>query len=508
MSAQTEPEKYSIDEMMERLKQRPGDESIENGELVTRSDGSQAIRVRKRKRRSHQPHKEERKHTRRARMIQVSGALILLLLALFAAGAGIVYANSAPFRQGLIRKITATSGAKVDLQQFRMNPTSANANLLTLTWPEGNVLRDLTVRGIRAEIFPVSFLGKSMAGEEIKGLEGTVTLRFPDASKPAFEAADPAVSGPIRFKRYAIPKLHVKIGDPAASLLWMHNSEASFEPVSSSSRPQLLLNRGEIGLPGWPKLRMDRSHIEFRGTEVDIIGMRLHHETDNRGQFELSGTLSPYASDRPSNLSVKLDSFLIGGIAGPELGRLFSGRIDTVSSAKSNFLSFTPGPVPAATLAVDFRGTLTSNLEFSGFPFLVGVSQLLEDEWFERPLFETDITGSLRRAEGNIALGDLNFESKGRLAIRGALTQSKDRRLSGNLEIGLAEAMIKSSRNRRLDAMFGPLKDDFRWITLNISGSASSPLDNFKDLYEAAAEAVNNPPTGKVPSFEELTQPE
>ena len=48
----SEPEKYSIDEMIDRLKNPPDEEPIEKGELVTRADGSQAIRVRKRKRRS------------------------------------------------------------------------------------------------------------------------------------------------------------------------------------------------------------------------------------------------------------------------------------------------------------------------------------------------------------------------------------------------------------------------------------------------------------------------
>ena len=47
--APSDPEKYSIDEMMERLKGQPADDPATAGELVTRADGSQALRVRKRK---------------------------------------------------------------------------------------------------------------------------------------------------------------------------------------------------------------------------------------------------------------------------------------------------------------------------------------------------------------------------------------------------------------------------------------------------------------------------
>ncbi len=44
MAAPSDPEKYSLDDMMDRLKNRPDEEPIENGELITRTDGSQAIR--------------------------------------------------------------------------------------------------------------------------------------------------------------------------------------------------------------------------------------------------------------------------------------------------------------------------------------------------------------------------------------------------------------------------------------------------------------------------------
>jgi hypothetical protein len=95
------PEKYSIDEMMDRLKQSSA-ENPDNGELVTRADGTQAVRVRKRKRRSKQPHKQDAQRTRRARVIQIAAAFVLVILAALTAGIGIIYANSSPFRNSLV----------------------------------------------------------------------------------------------------------------------------------------------------------------------------------------------------------------------------------------------------------------------------------------------------------------------------------------------------------------------------------------------------------------------
>ncbi len=135
----SEPEKYSIDEMMDRLKNAPSG-NPEDGELVTRSDGTQAIRVRKRKRRSSQPLKKEQQVTRRVRIVQVTAALILAFLVALVIGGAIIYANSSPFREGLVHKIEQASGASAEIGQFRMNPKTANAGNLTLKWPPGNIL--------------------------------------------------------------------------------------------------------------------------------------------------------------------------------------------------------------------------------------------------------------------------------------------------------------------------------------------------------------------------------
>jgi hypothetical protein len=509
MSAPSEPEKYSIDEMMERLKSRPAEDPNHGGELVTRADGSQAIRVRKRKRRSHQPHKEELKGNRRARMIQVSGALILLLLAVFAAGAAIVFANSAPFREGLVKKIAASSGAAVDLRQFRMNPTSANAGGMILTWPEGNILQDLTLRTIRAEMLPASFLGKSMVGEEVFASEGTLNLRLPQAGKPLRETPPLATETlPIRFKRYAVSKFHVVLGDSAAPLIRMMNSEGSFYPENPAGRPQLLLSRGDITIGGWPKLRMDRAHIEFRGSDVDVIGMRLRHDTDSRGSFELRGTILPYSPDKVSSLAVKLESYQLAGIAGPEFGRLFSGEIDSDSSATSNQLTFSPGPVPDSSLTVKFTNSISSTFEIKGFPFLSGLALILDNKWFSQPVFDSDVSGVLRRAKGIVALGDLRIEHKDYMALKGSVAMAADGRLSGTLEVGVTEAMIESAKVSRLDAMFTPATGGFRWMTLKIGGTAAAPTDNFKELFDSDATPEAAAPNRKIPSFEELTQPE
>jgi hypothetical protein len=505
----SEPEKYSIDEIMDRLKSAPS-AAPEDGELVTRTDGSQAFRVRKRKRRSSQPIKESQQRTRRARIVQVSAALILIFLSALTIGGAIVYANSRPFREGLIRKIEQASGASVELQEFRMNPKTANAGQLSLKWPDGNVLQNLSLRRLSAEISPSSFWGKFMTGEEITVQEGSLALQIPKPGQVL--RSTPELEGPlsIRFNRYRTPTFELTLGDLKSPLLKLSKSEASLNPETVNGRPQMNLYRGDLAIAGWPKLRLDRALIEFHGKETDIISLRVLHESDARGVFELSGTISPYQAERASTLDVVLDFFELSGITGPALGHLFSGRIDSLPLAKSNVLSFLPSEDSSPTLDIAFHQSPTSKIEIQGFPFLSALAQTLDDPWFQHPSFEADAVGTLHRENGRVTLQNLNFESKGRMALRGEISMAANQTLSGNLQLGVTEAMISSATTPRLKTMFGPPKEGFRWLTLKIGGPVTSPTDNFRELFTSAVAA---PPDSPAPaavegsSFDELTHP-
>ena len=509
----SKPEKYSIDEMMDRLKSSSSEDPDE-GELVTRTDGSQAVRVRKRKRRSSQPHKDELRRTRKARIMQVAAALVLVLAAALTVGTAIVYANSRPFRENLIERISYSSGATVRLEQFRINPTTANAGRLTLEWPEGNAIKSLSMRGLVAEISPATFVGKIMGGEEVVGVEGTLALQSPLPGQAL--RVTPAVAGTaaVRFKRYRIPQFHLTAGNPAVPLIRLFKSEGSFDPENINGRPQLSLYRGDVSVTGWPKFQMDRALIEFRGNETDIIGLRLFKDQDERGTLDISGTIYPYQPDRLSNLELKLNAFELDGLIGPAMGRLVSGRIDSLSTTAPSSISFRAGDSPAPTVHIAFRAAPTSRIEMQGFPFLHSLSRMLDDIWFERPVFEGDADGVLHHENGIVSLRELDLQNKGRMALRGSISVDSSGKLSGDLELGVADSMIVALRDRRLDSIFLRSSEGFLWTPIKLSGSASAPTDNFKELLAAAAavsprdlEPAAGPTEETGSTFEQLTRP-
>lgn len=505
----SEPEKYSIDEMMERLKNVPTG-NPEDGELVVRADGTQAIRVRKRKRRSSQAPKSDRKAAPRASVTKIALGLGLFFIVALAIGIALVYANSTPFRTSLLRKIEQSSGAKVKLTQFRMNPKTANAGSLLLEWPDGNVIKSLALSGLTAEISPVSFTGKKMSGDEISALSGTLALQIPKANEAIRHEVPQAVDSSVQFNRYRVPSLNITLGDPAAPTLQILKSEASLNPDAVNGRSQVSLYQGEISITQWPKLRLDRALIEFHGRETDIIGLRILHESAKKGSMELTGTIYPYDPKRQSTLAINLDSFDISGMIGPALGGLISGEIDSLPAATSNFLTFSSAENSSAILDVAFRRNASSNLSLQGLPFLLALARTLEDSWFERPTFEADAGGVIHREKDMVRVREINFVSKSRMALQGEISVTGNQALSGDLELGISEAMLESSMNARLQAMFGPEKNGFRWLTLKVSGSAAAPLDNFKELFLAATPELKAPAVpaeAQGSSFEELTRP-
>jgi len=509
-SVPSEPEKYSIDEMMERLKSIPSAESDAAGERVVRADGSEAIKVRKRKRRSEQPKKEIQKQTRRARILQVVASTILIVLALLAAGSALAYSNSPAFREGLLKKILTSTGGTPEIGTFRMNPRTANAGRLNLQWPKGNVIDTLSTTGLTAEIDPSSFLGKAMTGEEITVTNASLKLQLPDLDQPLVTPSRSEAGVPISFKRYRTPKFDMTYGTPA--VISLSQSEASLYPNSTSSRLQFSLKGGALTLPGWPKLDLDRAFMEFRGKEIDIVSINLIDPSGRDGTFEFAGTLSPYSPDRPSSLSVEIKDYPVSSILGPDFDKLFIGNIDSVSSTKSNFYSFYPSAKPAQKLSIAFRKNLASVFEVSKFPFLFSLARTLEDQWFQQPSFlGEDASATIIREKGTVTIQDINFQSKGRLALRGSVSLSRTKALSGELEVGVAENMIVSAENSpRLKTLFGPVRDGYCWLTINISGTAANPQDDFKDLFLATP--VTKPKDGaesdyEGSTFEELTKP-
>ncbi len=86
-------------------------------------------------------------------------------------------------------------------------------------------------------------------------------------------------------------------------------------------------------------------------------------------------------------------------------------------------------------------------------------------------------------------LTEINLVQRSRMAIRGELRNGEAGQISGKLRVGLPESMISAGPNRKLRRLFGPEREGYRWVDLDITGTATVPVDNFKALYDALEDA-------------------
>lgn len=505
-SEPAEPDKYSLDDMLDRLQSGPLP-ADETGELVTRADGSQAIKVRKRKRRSKQPNKEAEKRANRWRAIQIIAVCTTGMLAVLGAGALIVYTNSAVFRSKLVSKINQASGAETELIQLQSSPTAMRAAEIRFRWPDGNVLKSLTLSDLRVHAILGGFIPNRWQNNEITVKNATFFMGPKVQGEPAHFPPHTGESFPRLASKVSINQLDTTIGDPKSPTIRFLQTEATFSPSEKGKPTAVRLFRGKMIVPEWPEYRVDRALMQFKSDELDLSNLRLVHETDNNGNIELSGKINLADFSTEQHLQVKMNSFNISGITGKSLGNLLRGKMDSLDGAESqNQLSFSSN-IPTGKLNVAFVAAPNAQPRLTNFTFLAKLSHLTDNPWYLDPVFLDGCTGVIQREKGIIRIHDLALTSSSQLKITGDLTLQANDVLSGTLEVGLPEALIISGKNPLLGKIFKDSRDGFCWITLKISGTGGRPIDSFNELIQNTGNQTMNPETPGLDMFDKLTAP-
>lgn len=512
----SDPEKYTIDDMLDRLKNRGDGE----GELVTRADGTKALKVRKRKRRTDQARDKLKAQNQRMQLIQIAGFIIFMVVLLIIGGVLILYSNSSAYRDGLIAKIDSASGSKAKIQQFRMNPATASAAQMEMKWPETQVLDRLEVNGLKAKISPISFAGKVFQGQEVVAVKGNLFLTAPKSSELSGDKAAGVSDLLVKFNRYSVTSLNVFFSGEQAWEQMLENVEASYLPTKTSKGGEIRLNQGLLKMKGWPSLALDRAYIQIRERELDIKSMRFqipvveNQRIQDNGSIDLSGVISPLEEGVTHQLFVNLDSFQISHLLGAGLGRFFHGKTISNPDETSNSLQFTPGSGQDALLKLNMTNAIDSHISLAQFKFMGHLAITLDDRWYELPSFDHEVKLLMRQSGEHVELEQIHMEQRARMALKGSISiKDEAGNILGRLSVGIPETIIAASKNRRLDVLFSPERNGYRWVDLEIGGNSAAPADNFKELYQAVtltqkAEVEAVPQRDGVDSFDSLIEAE
>ncbi|MCW1887381.1 hypothetical protein OKA04_21770 [Luteolibacter flavescens] len=500
----SEPENYSIDDMMDRLRTRGGEGSREGeAKLVTRDDGTQVYKMRKRKRRSHQPKKEKEKSDKRMRVAQVVTAVALVAGSGLALVGSLIYLNTPGYHDKISERVKVWTGAEPKISQLRVTPLTAGASAVELRWPETSLIQSLTVRGVQGELAVPSLIGGLWKGTEMLGGQGgTLVLRQPVGPAPAM----PARSGEIPFQfRYRAPQFTVLVGDEAKPAARLSGTEATLEVLdTAATTANLRFDGGSIYAPGWGDFALNFASLQFspEGMRVGIIRMTPSGKTGG-GNIEITNPDKSLLDLRgkKSDLTIRVGRLQLGSLLGPNFGPWLSAEVETPENGEAGIFSYDADSPTLVSFRIPFRATASSDSVWKQLPMFGVLAKEVGETWYQAPIFDLEANGVLVRSGAVAGLERLHFASRNRLVLDGSLTADAQGVLEGSLEVGLPDGLVNNA-SAAMRAVFKRRDGGYSWATVRLSGTGRQPQDDLQKQLDTASTTAT-PAAGGNQSLED-----
>ncbi|MGJ8676791.1 MAG: hypothetical protein ACSHX0_04695 [Akkermansiaceae bacterium] len=464
-------------------------DSADNAEeLVTREDGTQVIRVKKRKRRSKQPSKKPKQ---KSNPVILWTNILLSTALLIVPALGTIYIitkyNGGSFKELSEKNIAQVTNAdKAQLKALKVSPISAKANSINLSWSQDGFFNKALLKNLRASIDLSSFVRKTWVGEEIVASEGHIYLRTPQSSTG--NVASSSHENIYDFATVRCENLSVHFGDQKGSPL-IKNIKATLRKTDATYKT--ILQGGELVSKRWPALKISSSIIT-----KSISGQKLSSiiEADkNSGEITVRGNLQKNV-DQPLNLGISVDNFPIEELLGADLGRMISGNISCDEGSIE--YQYNKSAKNALEVVIPFK---SSELIMDQLPMFRLLSEYTVNTQYVEPTFN-HCTGILIRTLDQINIRDINFISNNLITITGNIEILADDSMQGLLDIKLPKYVFPASVPSFLEST----EDGFYRCQVIIGGNIHSPHDNFKEQFSASSSRKNTIPEKKISPLEEF----
>ncbi|MFK7910369.1 MAG: hypothetical protein AB8F34_07175 [Akkermansiaceae bacterium] len=464
-------EHYSPEEMMARLKKserhKRQSDSKEDGELVTREDGSQVVKVRRRKRRSKQPEKQKKKTNPKLKWA-ILGTFIGICVLLAAATVFIIAKyNGSSFKKTTEESISSLSGAsQVEITQMRVTPISVKATKTELNWDQHSFLESAVLHHLDADILATSFLGSEWIGEEIVSSQGEVFLKTPSPSEEVNN--DPPVS-PYKFGSYRCNQLNLHFGKSKGAptiggmmvSLW----------TLPDGRRQIVFNNGRMLMSGWPELEISSGVATLNASDIEVEAL-LEAGEAHKGELRIKGHIRKDTS-KAIGLDVKAKDYPIQELLGKGLGRIIRG--DITSEMGSLQYHYEKQLTDALSFVMPFS---SSELIMTELPMFNDLKDLTGDTQYVRPTFN-DCNGTLKRTSDGVMIDNIDFKSSSVMTLTGRVAVANDGRMTGELVVGLPRRLFDPAK---IPQAFNGPRDGIYTVSVTVSGTIHNPYDNLNEL--------------------------
>lgn len=474
-----EKEQYSLDEMMKALRDKERAKEAQ-GEVVTRSDGTVARKVKRRRRRSGQANQDSPEREKKRLLVKVViGAtlcLFLFLTILFL----ILMQNSKGHRDKLAQQASDWSGAKVEFKGLKRMPFSVSIKDANFKWDQTNFIQNLTLNNIEGHVRFLNYLGARPSGLQIGGSKGQLRFAMPSA---AGEAGDPLGEEdfPFGFDEYYCNSLDVFFGVDAP--IGFSEVDAIFSYAGDGGY-QVTLDEGTFRADGWEDFIVSKSVMRFKDSVLNLKALSLKHPLKSgvplAPDLKLSGEVLMEPGEE-SELEISTGQFPLDALIGKRLSRFFSGSV--VSS--SGKVQFTIGNDYFDEVEIDLEA---SAAKINRLPFLVNLHSLfpshnLDVLEFHEGISNSPITGKVRVKPEGVALENFQFSEKGKVSVSGSLLIANDGRIGGRFEISINRFYLSSQeRFKGSPHLVGSDTTGVVTFSFDVGGTVDRPTDTFLEM--------------------------
>ncbi|MBK1790962.1 hypothetical protein [Persicirhabdus sediminis] len=487
-----EPKNNTADDNISQLKKELNQtHGVPDGELITRPDGTQVIKARKRKRRSKQPHKEEAK--KRLKKIIIGASFLALMGIALVVGIFIILAkyNSDSFKKQSESDIAAfTDAAQVKVHRMTVTPASAKISAIEASWPANSTIQKAEFKQIATRFKLSTFFGKYWKSAELSAATGSLHLQLPTG--PA--AAEESKSSPFAFDFYRSFSTDIFFG-PSTKGVALRKAQCTFDELYGV--PQSMIQDATLQHPFWPNLQVKNVLLKHNTADnTELTGVIMPTANSGSGLINVTGKINIYA-DETNELELKITDFPIQQLVGDgrklRLDRFLDGAIDAPLAS----LDINPRNPDTLKIEAAFE---SRRLNLQGLTFLRTLRRELGQSWYDKPVFDESNGTLIIENGGDVTIDNLSFTARDKLQLRGSITCSKTNELSGTLEVGLP-AIENSSRPDGFSAS----SNGYYWAEVTLSGTVTRPKDDLFDIMGA-----KETPSGsqkKIPTEEQLLNP-
>ncbi len=476
-----------LDEMMRNLKKganQKRSEKIEAGELVVRADGSEAIKVKSKKRRSVQPKEESEKKSIKRKVVIIAGVIGVLLLSVITFSVLLGYFNGNRFKSKVSETIVNISGADVELGKLDISADSAKLTKIDLNWLGGStVLKSLRLEGVNADYGVLAFIGTGWSGSTV-GVERAELKLEMEQSNPRLNTN---IERPVDFKfdLYQCSILDVDFGKGS---LWDFKGGMASYRQSEEGEGQFSVDGGKFTVPMFGVFNVKNGLLSFKPNQAELY-LGLESE-DHSGILNLDGTCG-YTKGDLVELKTDLQDYSLNEWVDPKVRRFLSGKI---LSGEGTF-KVNVGDIDSFDILTKLK---MRELRVNDFEFISTIAQLLEDSSYTSPVFRGKSTLIMRRSKGVSAFTDIDLKQKSLMRIKGNFRIDENNLMTGSLKVGLPVMVLATKNGKEIKKVFAEDDGEYVWADVNLGGEVSLPADDLDEQFKSQLIKRGD----QVPSFE------